>query len=640
MVLMRFFVVFLFSFSSIYLNGQVSLLDDTIKIHEVIVRSSLLNSSTGGYKHNIIDTSLLKQFGGENLSQIISQSFPMFIKSYGPGGIATTSFRGAGAGHTQLTWNEINISSPMLGQADLSLIPAGFIDEIRIYSGGASMFASAGGLGGCINFDTSPEWKKEKRLSFDIGGGSFDNYSGFVKFKAGGENFQTVTRGLFNSAQNNFRFLNTFSGQEPFIERRKNSEAGRFSILQELYFRRPNTITSARVWFQSSDRNLPSMILMPQDGNKESQRDEFLRVLVNHNFYSKKSNLDFSVAWLRERLDYRNSLASINSRNLSNTLLLKGGLEALISEKTRLKIQINNELNSVSSVNYSELKTRNVSTFTGSIRKVFGSDFGSVILVRDLVENGRFLAPDFSAGIDFHILNENQSYLRMNFSRNSKLPSMNDLYWNPGGNPDLKNEYSYSAEMSWELKGKILKKLEYSTDLSLFSNKIRDMIQWRPGQSGLWSPVNLNSINSSGIESSLDLTTKLGGFVLKYNFQYSYTSSKSAGSSAGENLNGKQLIYVPENQINSVIRLNYKLYYFSWITSFTGRRYTTSDNSEYLPDYALNNLIAGTTFKTGKNSFDISIRIDNILNVNYQAIAYYPMPGRTLYLSIKYNIFK
>ena len=60
----------------------------------------------------------------------------------------------------RLTWNGININHPMLGQSDLSLIPAGLIDDIQIYYGGASMPLNSGGIGGIINLETKPVWKK------------------------------------------------------------------------------------------------------------------------------------------------------------------------------------------------------------------------------------------------------------------------------------------------------------------------------------------------------------------------------------------------------------------------------------------------------------------------------------------------
>ena len=55
----------------------------------------------------------------------------------------------------------------MLGQSDLALIPAGLIDNIQIYYGGASMPLNSGGIGGIINLETGPVWLE--RCSWALG---------------------------------------------------------------------------------------------------------------------------------------------------------------------------------------------------------------------------------------------------------------------------------------------------------------------------------------------------------------------------------------------------------------------------------------------------------------------------------------
>jgi vitamin B12 transporter len=634
---MRYFLLNIIFAFPVILYGQMPFSSDTVRIKEVIVRTNLLSSSSGGYRYTTVDTSLLKGFPHSNLSEIISITTPVFIKSYGPGGVASISFRGAGAGHTQLTWNEINVNSPMLGQSDLSLIPAAFADEIKIYSGGASMFVSTGGLGGSINFENKPEWKLQNCLSADLGAGSFGNYSLAARSRTGSDKFQSVTRAMIQSAENDFRFLNS-TASSPSYEKRKNAESQRKAFMQELYFRKKRSVTSARLWYQKADRNLPSGILMA-GGQGESQSDEFMRTMVDHSMYNGQSSLDFTFALISDRLSYLNRNASIDSRNHSVSLTAKVAGESLIGNKTRLKIVLNHELNSITSVNYSNSKTRNLSTVTASLRRVFGDNIGAVVLVRQMADNGKLLIPDFSLALDFRLFKERENNLKLNFSRNSKVPSMNDLYWNPGGNPDLKNEYSYSNEISWDIKGKISEHIEIKADIAVYSNKIRDMIQWRPGQFSYWSPVNISSVNAQGTEAAVNLGYTVNSFTVKLYAQHAFTSSHIVNSAEGSDTEGKQLIYVPMNHFNSGLRVAYRGLYASWISCYTGKRFITADNTQYLPSFILNNLSAGVILKSGKNSFDFSLKADNVFGMNYQAIAYYPMPGRSFLFSVTYQLF-
>ena len=637
---MRALVLYIVLITSVATYGQISSIKDTIRINEVVVKGSLLSSASGAFKLTGVDSSVLSECNLGNLSEIISYNTPVFIKSYGSGGTATTSFRGTGAGHTQLAWNGININSPMLGQADISLIPAGFLDDVRIYYGGASMSLNCGGLGGIINIETKPDWKKGSNLSVDLGAGSFDRYTGMIKVREGVNNFQSVTKAYFHSAENDFRFLNTVSNNDPFYDRRSNAQVNQMAFQQEIYLRGAKSVTSARIWYQSSKRNLPASLLVQQAGETESQLDEFFRTMINYNRYKGNKDYDISVSWFSDRLDYFNPVASIDSRNHSNTLIARGGIEAIPGRKTQLKIFLNNELNSVKSVNYSNLKLRNVSTITASVRRAFGDKAGAMVMIQQIINNRHLLIPDFSSGIDIRPVNDREYYLKFNFSRNSKVPTLNDLYWNPGGNPDLKNEHSYTGEVSWEMKGNISIPLEYSGELTLYSNNIRDLIQWSPSQFSYWSPSNISNVKTSGLEAGLNMTFKTNILTIKFNSQYALTDAHIIKSGDTGYLSDKQLVYVPQNQLNTGIRVSYKNIYSSWITCFTGRRFITVDNSQYLHSCTLNNFITGTRIKSGKNSFDINLKIDNIFGVNYQTIAYHPMPGRSFLFSVTYNLIR
>ncbi len=322
------YTALLFSFS---LYGQHSMMDDTVVIKEVVISRKLNSSAMTGYKNYELTPALLNNYRQDNLAEVISENSMIFVKSYGMGGTATTSIRGSGANHTQITWNEININNPMPGQSDLSLIPSCFIDNVQIYYGGSSMAINSGGIGGIINLETNPEWKKETSVILNPSVGSFGRYSGSFQIKSGNTNFQTVTKLYLESAENNFRYLNTQISAEPVWETRKNSQLHQQGYLQELYFKKAKSITSARIWYQSASRNLPSPIVVQQVNSGEKQFDESLRTMLNYETY--KDNFKYSVigALMLNRLNYSNRLASINSKNLSERMIFKTTAEISIS---------------------------------------------------------------------------------------------------------------------------------------------------------------------------------------------------------------------------------------------------------------------------------------------------------------------
>ena len=630
------YIVFLFS---IPLYGQMSFESDTIKINEVVISRNFINSESGGYKKTKVDSSVLVNYSNSALADLLSENTDVFIKSYGMGGTATPSFRGTDAGHTLIDWNGININSPMLGQTDLSLIPVGLIDDIQICFGGASMFLNNGGIGGTINIETKPEWKKETLVSLNGEAGSFGRYSGLMKVKTGNNKFQSVTKAYFQNCENNFRYLNTVTGSEPVWQTRTNSQVRQQGLLQEIYLNNSNNIGSARIWYESSDRNLPASLLTePNTGEK--QFDESLRTMLNYDVFRGKSDFIFTGSWIMTRLNYFNRLASIDSRNLSDALTLKASFGNQIGEYSKLKIVIDEQSTVINSNNYSNNKTRNTATLTASAERN-KNRFGTTILIREILDRNNLLIPDFSAGVQFRLIDYKPYFLKASFSRNSKIPTMNEMFWNPGGNPDLKNEYALMYELSYEMNQQISGPLKFKYDISFFRYNIKDMIQWHPGEFAYWTADNIASVNSTGAESSVSLNYIQNNINASLRTGYSYTRAISNGSDIENDMSaGKQLLYIPENKANAMLRFAYKNVYSAWIANFAGKRYVTVDNSSYLPGYFVNNLNAGIKFVRKSTSVDVNFGIDNIFNIYYQSIAYYPLPGRSYSLKFLVQIVK
>jgi vitamin B12 transporter len=637
---LRYTLLYIAVIFTIPLQGQITFDDDTIKIKEVVITRNKSHSDLPGYKVVTFDTSALKIYSHNTLADILSENSMIFIKSYGMGGVATPSFRGTGASHTLLTWNNINISNPMLGQSDLSLIPSGLADDIQIYFGGASMSENSGGIGSTINLESKPVWKKETSLTISPEIGSFDQYSGLLKLKSGNDHFQSVTKAFLQASENDFRFLNSEATAEPVWETRANNQIRQQGFIQELYYRKENNILSARLWYQSVNRNLPSSMLIQQQNSDEKQFDESLRTMLNYEKSEGKNNFYITGAWIFNRLNYSNRLASIDSRNISETFTIKTGIENQIASNTKLRVYLNQEVSYVKSSNYNKNSTRNTTTLTASAESNLSDRFGTMFLIREIFDNKSFLLPDFSAALQLRLISE-RDYFKANISRNSKIPTMNALFWVPGGNPDLKNEYAFIYEVSYEMEQKILSGFTVNYDISLFRNSIKDMILWHPGESWYWTADNIQSVNSNGIETSVRLLYKISHFTSVLNAGYTFTKAINAAPNDISDISaGKQLMYIPENQANASFNISSRSLYFVWSSNLTGRRYITVDNSKYLPAFFLNNIITGVKVNLKGNIIDASVNINNVFNINYQTIAHFPLPGRSYEFKILFQIIK
>jgi iron complex outermembrane receptor protein len=167
------------------------------------------------------------------------------------------------------------------------------------------------------------------------------------------------------------------------------------------------------------------------------------------------------------------------------------------------------------------------------------------------------------------------------------------------------------------------------------------MIQWHPGQYSYWTADNIRNVNSRGLESSVSLDYAGERLNYRLNAAYSFTRAETKGLKIENDMSiGKQLMYIPENQINASFRIGLNKIYSSWRANFIGKRYISVDNSKFLPEYFINNVGTGVKIPIKGASVDMSFNIDNLFDVIYQSIAYYPLPGRSYFLRIQVQLIK
>ncbi len=123
-----------------------------------------------------------------------------------------------------------------------------------------------------------------------------------------------------------------------------------------------------------------------------------------------------------------------------------------------------------------------------------------------------------------------------------------------------------------------------------------------------------------------DIGIRLSGF-------YNYTSSIDIASQ-------KQLIYVPQHTYKANVSLTYKKMELRYVFTQTGIRFITTDNNWYMPSYALSSMSLGKLMKIKENDLMIRLGVNNLFNIDYQSIAWRPMPGRNYRITLRYNLSK
>lgn len=209
-------------------------------------------------------------------------------------------------------------------------------------------------------------------------------------------------------------------------------------------------------------------------------------------------------------------------------------------------------------------------------------------------------------------------------SKNFRIPTFNDLYWQGAGNLDLKPETSFQYEISQDLK---IKNLNFT--VTAFKNELTDMLRWLPGNSGVWRPTNTENVSITGIETLGNWYKQLHNWSISVNATYTYTKSINEEIS-------KQLIYVPYHKFTSSLGLQYKSLGFVYNYMFNGAVFTSSDNKNTLPEFGLSNVTLRYKLPFLKTSI-FSFQVLNVENKPYQNVLSRPMPGRNYMFNLNFK---
>lgn len=220
----------------------------------------------------------------------------------------------------------------------------------------------------------------------------------------------------------------------------------------------------------------------------------------------------------------------------------------------------------------------------------------------------------------------------LNLGRNYHAPTLNDLYWVPGGNPDLVPEEGYQGDLG--IKSTLISDSLTNIDLSanLFVSLIDNWILWRPGEFRYWSPENLETVLARGTELQLKASRRSVYGTLKLNTNYAFTRTNQT-----EPIRSPQLIYIPVHKGNVMIHWDYHSWNLTYQFVYTSERYTsTAEELSYhrLPAFTLHNLGLGKQFILGKTLWDVRLQVRNLLDTDYQTILWRAMPGRNYSLDL------
>lgn len=622
-----------------------------------------------GVQKTIFDSLSLKENIALSMADILTFNSSVFVKSYGRATLSTVAFRGTSPSHTQVTWNGMRINNPMLGMTDFSTIPSYFIDKASLLHGTSSINETGGGLGGLVKLGTIPEETDGFRMQYVQGVGSFKTFDEFVRISYGSERLQLSTRAVYSSSPNDYKYVNHDKKENVYddekniiatyhpVERNRSGAFKDFHFLQEVYY---NTLKGDRIgvsgWYIKSNRELP--MLTTDYGSERKfenrQRESTFRGVMSwdHNRSVWKAGLKAGYIHTWMAYDYRREVSENNwssmtrSRSMVNTYFTQ--IEGEYSPGRRWLITANISAHQ----HYVKSEDKNIILQDGG-KAVVGYDKGrveisssasvkwqpndrlgvSVVMREDMY--GSQWAPIIPAFfVDGIVSRKWDVMLKASISRNYRFPSLNDLYFLPGGNRDLKNEhgFTYDTGMSFSTgKGGIF---SLSGSVGWFDSYIADWIIWLPTTKGFFSPRNVKKVHAYGIEQNYSLAVQVTkDWLVNIDGSYSWTPSVNIGEkmSPADQSVGRQLPYVPRHSASFTGRLTWRTWSFLYKWVYYSSRYTMSSNdytiTGHLPEYYMSNVSVEKICRFRPADLSLKLAVNNLFNEDYLSVLSRPMPG-------------
>ena len=627
-----------------------------------------------GIQKTEFDSIALKDNIALSMADVLSFNSSVFVKSYGRATLSTVAFRGTSPSHTNVSWNGMRINSPMLGMTDFSTIPAFFIDRASLLHGTSSVNESGGGLGGAVSLSTAPDFGKGFGLNYVQGIGSYRTFDEFLKFSYSNRHWSVSTRAVYSSSANDYTYinhdkkLNIYDDDHNIIAQyhpKEKNRSGSFKdlhLLQEIYYdTRKGDRFSLNAWYTASNRELP---MLTTDYGEERdfenrQRENTFRGVLGWKHTSGQWNLDVKAGYIHTWMgyDYRRQMTEgvwstmTRSRSLVNTFNGNATFNFFPTERWLFTATVTANHHDVNStdrqmtssgadadIGYHKKRAEISAALSARWQPIDGLGLSAV--VRDETY-GKDVTPVIPALFaDWQVVNSYSGstllglMIKASASRNFRYPTLNDLYFMPGGNPDLRSEKGYTYDCGADLS--IARGGHYDIGFSAawFDSRITDWIIWLPTIKGFFSPRNVKSVHAYGVELKGNSTfTPWKDWKFDINASFSWTPSVNVGEkmSEGDRSIGKQLPYIPKYSASATGRAVWKSWALLYKWCLYSERYTMTSNdytlTGNLPAYSISNISLEKNFSLRPLDLQLKLAVNNLFDEDYLSVLSRPMPG-------------
>jgi len=590
---------------------------DPVTLNSVTIagkRSRIINQSPRFAELNVTPKLGLSE------SQQLFQTIPgVYFKSYGgPAGLSSISLDGAPASHTNITYAGFDLTNAQNGQVDISQIPTPLIRTITYTPLIDSDNPEIGGSEGIIAIN--PGWSNS---GVTLSTGSYGHYAmtGNLDYQLRKVHGNIIIGKRHDDG--NFPVRNPINNQQ--VIRRNNAFDQRF--LNSTLTTCLSTRTFLKFLYLISDqeRGIAGLVWSP---TLKSRRDDRIQILGTKFGWTQRFGFGSAQLSLRQSDEhYLDPMRNIDSRHTNQTgqLMAKQQVQLTTDLISLFYFDLKYDyINSTATDIHQRLSSRSVASLNYQFLRYFS--FFPTVTFNYSPDN--YTKADYDLRLQLQGL-QKQNYLYLETGEFYRFPSFNDLYWQPGGNPDLLPENTRKIAFG----GRALLLRELTLNSVFYYKQSQNLIMWMPLQS-YWQPKNIRQAIRKGLKLILTWQSSHLPIFMTCHYDYNFSEDHTPGD-----YYGKALRYAPQNTAAFLVSWQPSRFSLSYQINHTGKRIAAYDWPEdiYLEAYTEMSLSASCTFSNHYGKYVLIGAIQNLTNARYATLLGYPEPGRSFRLTLQYE---
>lgn len=548
-------------------------------------------------------------------SDLLSQRPDVYMRLTAPGLLSTISINGLTAQQTPVMWQDVNLQGVMNGVYDLNLLPVQFLQPAvpdSLFKGGLGNGVPEG-----ILF-RSPVVRPDARFTAGYQAGSFHTHQGHLSWTPSARHYHGRIFGSLLAGANDFHYRNITRPGAP--RERLQHAAHRVAHAGTDQFLQTKTgELRLHILATVADREIPPSLT--ETTPSSTQKDSSLKMQIRYLLPVQAVQMEFRSTWISESMQYDtfyHRTRLLLQQVLTTWEVLPGILQ--------VAPYLHHQYSTAGSDNYIEDAVRNMFEAGVRYRYSFVRDFFQTGRVKWLWLQERHVPVNWELGAGWQ---RSQWRLELTGGRYTNLPSLNDLYWEVSGNPDLEPEEGRFGKLALSLDTGGEVGIGWRAGLDAGFRETDNFILWRPSAGILWRPGNVKEVHTWHGRFFLEKSFLFRRSFWRIAAGYQYTSARNAAvyESAQLRTLHKRLIYQPAHQANAAVHHTIGRLQSGLTIQYTGLRYTNADNSQALPGYYLLDLYTQYRWQIRRRYLVTGISLRNLTNTVYETVAYRPMPG-------------